>query len=335
MKQELHKKIGFVAFVMAVFLAGFSLTVMSEYPWMICVAGVVLLASSVYLALHWEKGGSSVTEKTTELLLVDRIVELMRANEKAEKGVYIAVKKQQEAMESGMEALREQLAEVVKAQENAVKTVVMYNKENAKQIAMSQREEIRRLCDVVEQLQTGGGETGSDAFVTEAVREMSGRLYEELHENGEAMLSELESTADSLEEMKEMLKQLCENRLLADDILNQMQAVEETEDLPEEAFVPTELPEPEEFSDVIEIPEPELSEELISFYEMTEGNPELPGASEEASETEAVAEEISEEETTEEETPEDAMASSGVDLSDPNKPLSADDIAALFAAMGN
>ena len=33
--------------------------------------------------------------------------------------------------------------------------------------------------------------------------------------------------------------------------------------------------------------------------------------------------------------PEDALASSGVDLSDPNKTLSPDDIAALIAALGN
>jgi hypothetical protein len=33
--------------------------------------------------------------------------------------------------------------------------------------------------------------------------------------------------------------------------------------------------------------------------------------------------------------PEDAFASSGVDLSDPNRTLSPDDIAALIASLGN
>lgn len=394
MKKELYKKVGFVTFVMAVFLAGFSLTVLREYPWMVCIAGLLLLIASVFLVMNWEKEGTSAAEKTTEMLLVDRIADLMRGNEKAEKGVYIAVKKQHEAMESGMEALRGQIAELIKSQEKAVKTVVMYNKENAKQMAMSEREELRRLCEVLKESQTGGQETDSLASATEAVREMSRRLYEELHENGEAMLSELGTTVDSLEEMKEMLKQLCENRSMAYamsaapvSIAEEMpepeaffgeEEISVSEDLfeAEESSEPSELSEPDLAEDLaafygmteegpeeeseevkmlsepIEIPEPELSEDLISFYELTENNPEitpemlseptelpepeLPETpEEEMQEVELPQEEAPEAEVPEEETPEDATASSGVDVIDLNKPLSAEEIAAMFATLGN
>ena len=77
--------------------------------------------------------------------------------------------------------------------------------------------------------------------------------------------------------------------------------------LPGEEDEPEELPEPIAFEEpVVEEPVAEEPEEPVAF--------ELP---------------------VEEKKPEDAFASSGVDLSDPNKPLSADDIAALFASMGN
>lgn len=273
MKKELQRKLSFVLFVMAVFFAGMALTVFCEYIWMAGIAGVLLLAASVFLAFCPKEEAPSATEKTTELLMADRMAELMRGNEKAEKGVYIAVKKQHEAMESGIAALREPIAELMKAQETAVKTLVMYNKENAKQMALSEREEL-------------------------------GRLRAEIHDNGEAILAELGTTLDSLEEIKEVIEDMevgvpatfDREPVPADDIEAMLaQAVampdvtEPTEDMPEET---TELPE-----------EPEM--ELIQ------------------------------EEPEEEEKPEDALASSGVDLSDPNKTLSADDIAALFAAMGN
>ena len=205
MKKELQRKLSFVVFVMAVFFAGMALTVFQSHIWMACIAGVLLLAASVFFVLSQKEEAPSPTEKTTELLLADRMAELMRGNEKAEKGVYIAVKKQHEAMESGMAALEEKIAELVKAQETAVKTLVMYNKENAKQMALSEREELKLLREELKLLQQGGGNSGSSSAVVEAVREMSRRLYEEFHENGEAMLSELETTVDSLEEIKDVI----------------------------------------------------------------------------------------------------------------------------------
>jgi len=289
MKKELQKKISFVLFVMAVFFAGMALTVFQAHIWVACVAGVLLLAASVFYVMNQKEETVTQTEKTTELLMADRMAELMRGNEKAEKGVYIAVKKQHEAMESGMAALEAQIAELVKAQESAVKTLVMYNKENAKQMALSEREELGRLREELKRQQQEGGALSP---VVDAVREMSSRLYEEIHDNGEAVLAELGTTLDSLEEIKDVIKALGTNAPMT---------FARTPVMREEEPVAEEEPKEEEES-VAE--EPELSEEPM-------------------------------EEPAAEEKPEDALASSGVDLSDPNKTLSADDIAALFAAMGN
>lgn len=360
MKKELQRKLSFVVFVMAVFFAGMALTVFQSHIWMACIAGVLLLAASVFFVLSQKEEAPSPTEKTTELLLADRMAELMRGNEKAEKGVYIAVKKQHEAMESGMAALEEKIAELVKAQETAVKTLVMYNKENAKQMALSEREELKLLREELKLLQQGGGNSGSSSAVVEAVREMSRRLYEEFHENGEAMLSELETTVDSLEEIKDVIKDMGQlgpvspgrtpaepeeepmdpmaflQEEFAEEFVPEQEEVTEEEEVPEDFFA---IPEPEE-----EAEEPEVSEELFTIPEPMEeekaedlfagsgvdlSDPNKPLSADDIAALFAQAEPV------EEKTPEDALASSGVDLSDPNKQLSADDIAALFAAMGN
>ena len=322
MKKELQKKLSFVLFVMAVFFAGVTLTVLEDSAVLVAVAGVLLLATAVFYVLQQEDKEQTPTGKTTEILLADRMAELMRGNEKAEKGVYIAVKKQHEAMEKGMEELLQKMGELVTAQENAVKTLVLYNKENTKQLALSEREELGRLRDELKQLQSGGRDTASMSSVVDAIREMSHRLYEELHETGEAMLSELETTADSLDVLKELMSALKESRPIVEASAPMAEAFDEKEELfaEEEEFFP------EETFDDESVTEEPFVEETISPEE------ELPLFEEEAA-PEEEPEVVPEPE--EKKNPEDALASSGVDLSDPNKTLSPDDIAALIAALGN
>lgn len=313
MKKELQKNLSFVLFVMAVFFAGMSLTVFHSYIWMSCIAGVILLATTVFFVLCREKDTASPMEKTSDILMMDRMAELMRGNEKAEKGVYIAVKKQHETIESGLAALEDKIAELIKVQESAVKTLVMYNKENAKQVALSEREELGRLREEIRQLQRGGGASESVSGMVDAVREMSHRLYEEIHENSEAILAELGTTVDCLEEMKEIVNRMNEEGAVR--VAGNFAAVPEEEE-PKELFAA--MPEEEEPKELFAaVPETEEPEEL--FAEMPE--------EEEPEELLAAMPE-------EEEPAEDTLAASGVDLSDPNRPLSAEDIAALFAQAG-
>lgn len=346
MKKELQKNLSFVLFVMAVFFAGMSLTVFQSYLWVACVAGVLLLAATVFFALNREKGTASPVEKTSDILLADRMAELMRGNEKAEKGVYIAVKKQHEAMEDGLAALEEKIGELIKAQENAVKTLVMYNKENAKQMALSEREELGRLREEIKQLQQGDGATGSASAVVDAVREMSRRIYEELHENSEAILAELGTTVDCLEEMKEILDGLTDGGTI------RVVVPEAEEEGPKQPFILPEDPEEAEATVWADEPEDVVPEEedlfAASGVDLSDPNRALSaddiaalfaqvnGAEAEPEPVVTPEEEaFVKEEAPAEEKPEDALASSGVDLSDPNRTLSADDIAALIASLGN
>ena len=344
MKKELQKNLSFVLFVMAVFFAGMSLTVFHSYIWMSCIAGVILLATTVFFVLCREKDTASPMEKTSDILMMDRMAELMRGNEKAEKGVYIAVKKQHETIESGLAALEDKIAELIKVQESAVKTLVMYNKENAKQVALSEREELGRLREEIRQLQQGDGASESASGVVDAVREMSHRLYEEIHENSEAILAELGTTVDCLEEMKEIVNRMNEEGVVR--VAGNFAAMPEKKE-PEELFaaVPEEE-EPEElFAAMPEEEEPaveseEPAEDMFAASGVDLSDPNRPLSAEDiaalfAQTGGAEEEPAAEPEEPAEEKPEDALASSGVDLSDPNRTLSADDIAALIAAMGN
>ena len=341
MKKELQRNLSFVLFVMAVFFAGMSLTVFQSYIWMACIAGVLLLATAVFYVLSKEKDTESPVEKTSDILLADRMAELMRGNEKAEKGVYIAVKKQHEAMESGLATLEEKLDELVKAQESAVKTLVMYNKENAKQMALSERDELGRLRQELKQLQQGGGALGASSAVVDAVREMSHRLYEEMHENSEAILAELGTTVDCLEEMKEIVDSLSDGGTIRVVVPESEEQADEEK--PEYPFVLPEESEEDMFAaSGVDLSDPNRAlsaDDIAALFAQANGveaesEPVVIQEEKPAEDLSRTEDAVSDEETAEEK-PEDALASSGVDLSDPNRTLSADDIAALIAAMGN
>ncbi|MBP3619007.1 MAG: hypothetical protein J6J38_13300 [Lachnospiraceae bacterium] len=357
MKKELQKKLSFVLFVMAVFFAGVALTVFSSSIVVVCIAGVLLLAAAVFFVLQQDTKSQTPSGKTSEILLADRMAELMRGNEKAEKGVYIAVKKQHEAMEAGLTALEEKISELIKSQDNAVKTLVLYNKENAKQMALSEKEELGRLREELVQAQGGKGNSGAMSQIVDAVKDMSRRLYEEFHENGEAILAELETSTDSLEEIKELLQGIGSGSVPPyvpvapapeavvvpepvfeepEEAVVQEPVFEEPEEtvVEETPFIPEDIPaEPvvEESPVVSEDPNRMLSaDDIAALFAAAETTEESV-----VEEAPAVTEEPIAEETPVKKNPEDALASSGVDLSDPNKTLSPDDIAALIAALGN
>ncbi|MGN1083497.1 MAG: hypothetical protein ACI4QX_00715 [Lachnospiraceae bacterium] len=344
MKKKERKKISFVLFVMAVFFAGVVLAEFHSSVWLVIIAGVVLTAASCFFIWERETKEQNPSEKTAEILLADRMAEYMRSNEKAEKGVYIAVKKQHEAMAEGMSALEGKLSEVIKAQESAVKTLILYNKENARQLALSEREELGHLREelqrtvqtgfdgMAEQMQNKEFIRNAAAPVVEALKETTHRIYEELHENGEATLSELESTVDGVGEIKELLTALEENTSRLNELMEVMQkfpAVPVAATTPEPEVMAEPEPVEESEAEVVAEPEDKLA---ASGVDLSDPNKTLSaddiaalfaaanGTEEAAAEPEVVEE------------PEDKLAASGVDLSDPNKTLSADDIAALFAA---
>lgn len=307
MKKSGQRKISFVLFVVAVFFAGVVLAEFHSSLWMVLVAGVVLTAASCFFIWGKETKEQEQTAsgKTSEILFADRMAEWARSNEKAEKSVSIAVKKQQEAMTDGMSALREKLSEIVRTQENTMKTLILYNKENAKQIALSEREELGRLCRELQKTI----QTGFEAM-TSKLADTSGSA-EDMQRTGKELLSSLEENFQKLTEAVETAERLpvVSDRLVAEEQISGTAIEEEPVTVKEAASAPAEKPavgmavEPE--PEVMEEPAPEMAVEAEPAPVVAEAEPEP------------------------------APAVPEIDLSDPNKAMSADDIAALFAALGN
>lgn len=307
MKKSGQRKISFVLFVVAVFFAGVVLAEFHSSLWMVLVAGVVLTAASCFFIWGKETKEQEQTAsgKTSEILFADRMAEWARSNEKAEKSVSIAVKKQQEAMTDGMSALREKLSEIVRTQENTMKTLILYNKENAKQIALSEREELGRLCRELQKTI----QTGFEAM-TSKLADTSGSA-EDMQRTGKELLSSLEENFQKLTEAVETAERLpvVSDRLVAEEQISGTAIEEEPVTVKEAASAPAEEP----AAGMAVEPEPEVMEEPA------------PEMAVEAEPAPVVAEAE----------PEPAPAVPEIDLSDPNKAMSADDIAALFAALGN
>lgn len=307
MKKSGQRKISFVLFVVAVFFAGVVLAEFHSSLWMVLVAGVVLTAASCFFIWGKETKEQEQTAsgKTSEILFADRMAEWARSNEKAEKSVSIAVKKQQEAMTDGMSALREKLSEIVRTQENTMKTLILYNKENAKQIALSEREELGRLCRELQKTI----QTGFEAM-TSKLADTSGSA-EDMQRTGKELLSSLEENFQKLTEAVETAERLpvVSDRLVAEEQISGTAIEEEPVTVKEAAPAPAEEP----AAGMAVEPEPEVMEEPASEMAV------------EAEPAPVVAEAE----------PEPAPAVPEIDLSDPNKAMSADDIAALFAALGN
>lgn len=307
MKKSGQRKISFVLFVVAVFFAGVVLAEFHSSLWMVLVAGVVLTAASCFFIWGKETKEQEQTAsgKTSEILFADRMAEWARSNEKAEKSVSIAVKKQQEAMTDGMSALREKLSEIVRTQENTMKTLILYNKENAKQIALSEREELGRLCRELQKTI----QTGFEAM-TSKLADTSGSA-EDMQRTGKELLSSLEENFQKLTEAVETAERIpvVSDRLVAEEQISGTAIEEEPVTVKEAAPAPAEEP----AAGMAVEPEPEVMEEPASEMAV------------EAEPAPVVAEAE----------PEPAPAVPEIDLSDPNKAMSADDIAALFAALGN
>ena len=322
MKKSGQRKISFVLFVVAVFFAGVVLAEFHSSLWMVLAAGVVLVGASCFFIWGQEAKEQEQTTsgKTSEVLIADRMADWARSNEKAEKSVGIAVKKQQEAMTEGMSDLKEKLSEVIRTQENTMKTLILYNKENAKQIALSEREELGRLCRELQKTM----QTGFEAM-TSKLADTSGSA-EDMQRIGKELLSSLEANFQKLTEAVETTDRIpaVSGRSTAEDLISGV-AMEEEPATAEEAEPEMEAEPVEDLVSELEM-EAEPVEELVSELEM---------------ETEPVSEVALEEELEPmpeiamEAEPEPAPVIPEVDLSDPNKAMSTDDIAALFATLGN
>lgn len=280
----------------------------------VIISGLLMLVSA-YLFLNaifeekvdeLNKLKEEAQKELEEDIFRQEMKEYIESVDRTQKAVFSVMKRREEATEGQIARLEKAIERMAEQQMSDHKALVKYNKENARQMAINERETLEHIKnEILKELKDGKNkETELLQSVLEkgitvgavSAEAVSAKVTEDLPEEEsdfvlpELMVPEMDMTEDVIPDFA--MPEMEEPEL----------AIPEMEEL---EFVMPEIEEPE-----FEIPE------LIL--------PELPEVETEPAPTAA------------EDTSEDALgALSGVDLSDPNATLTPEDIAKLFAAAGN
>ncbi len=376
----LKKVLSGVLFAAACFVAVFVLLEFHNLYWLVGIMCVLLMGAAYFFLtqIFADKEDAfddllKAQEALEEVKEEDRqraddefkkaIEEQVRSLDKTSRAMFVAMKKNAEAQGENLEQMRAKLDQVIDEQNAGVKTIIKYNKENARQIAESDKNAIEKMSESI----TGELKATRNSSVTPVmVQAMPGMpMYPGTSAPMPAMdipaaapamdtaafaaepapaaepdisfdadlaaalenatEAEPEATAEpeiSLDaDLAAALENVTEAEPEATAEPEVAEAVAEPETIPEPEVVAEAEPEP--------IPEPEVAAEPEP-----EPIPESEAVAE--PEPEPVPEpEVAAAEPAADDDPLAGLASAGVDLSDPNASLSADDIAKLFAAAGN
>lgn len=325
--KNLWKKTGFgILFVAACFASMYILMVFHGDVLMVSVAAVLLLITA-FLFLNEvfsDKTPKRVPQEgeLKEVLSSDtdgdfhlKVSKHMKEMENSQKELIDVLKQQNTLFQTQIENLEHEIYMLSEKQVNQSKSIIKFNKENARQLAISERETLEYvMMELKKTIEDNAGAVGVKA-VAEAEPVMEETFFAETEPEA--------APAIALEEVSEA--ELFEVSDLPDD----------------EEFVIPDFPAPEEIPDKVEEPmveepaavaEPEETDEFdlsALFEDIAEG---VAAEEEQAS---VIAEEpapVAEEEPAPEAAPaEDVLAGLG---GDPNAMMTPEDIAKLLAAMG-
>lgn len=231
---------------------------------------------------------------------------------KSEKASYLMLRKYFDEIEEKIEILQKEsripTEDIINAQKAIAKVVINRNKENADAI-MSSNEQ---LMETFEQLENRLKE--SNDFIIESQKNV-------IYENLKDIMEKQQALSDSIKDMEIRLSQAITANPI--QFTANVEVPKQPTDVPQAAPVMEPIPEP-----VVEaIPEPVVEEAAIVEPEPV---PEPVAVIEPGPVTEAPVPEPVAEEAVAEPVAEEAQADAG--SSDPNRQLSADEIAALFAS---
>lgn len=368
--KKMWKKIGFgVLFVAACFIAMYILMEFHGDVLIVCIAAVLLLiAAFLFLnevfsdkAKKWapQEEASPVEEVISagngndgEFRL--KITKHMKEMESTQKEMLAVLKNQNILLQSQIENLEHEIYMLSEKQMNQTKSVIKFNKENARQLAISERETLEYvMMELKKAIEDNAGgvpvitesEPQSEPDISayfaqtpevmpEAVPEYTPEVIPEavpeytpevIPEAVPEYTPEVAPEASPVAELEEVeLEDLVQVSELAGDeefILPEAEEAMLEESVPEEAVAVTTEPQIEEF-DIPEMPEDIDLSELFDIPELMEENISVPEAVEEPA---PVAEEKTEEPAA------DPLAGLG---GDPNAMMTPEDIAKLLAAMG-
>lgn len=240
----MRKILAGVGFVTACFLAAFVLVEFHDVYPAVLAAGLLLLAAAYALMNEIVSGRSErwrqeLQEEEEDEAFQKKMEQQLESLDKTGKALFAVVKRNAENNEKHLDELEKRLERVVEEQTSTTKTIVKFNKENARQLAINERESLEHAMQEITKTCQETGET-----VTEAVKEAAQRLSDELSAAGRPgkPSSEPEETA-----MPEPV------------ILPEAATEPEETAMPEPAILPEAAIEPEE----IVIPEPISDPEAV------------------------------------------------------------------------
>jgi len=339
--KKVWKKTGFgILFVAACFIAMYILMEFHGDVLMVCIAAVLLLiAAFLFLnevfsdkAKKWmateekDVAEEEVSDGTSGEFHL-KVAKHMKEMETTQKEMLAVLKNQNTMLQSQIENLEHEIYMLSEKQVNQTKSVIKFNKENARQLAISEREtleyvmlELKKAIEdnaggavVREELQDEPDISAyfaqePEAVIPEPVPEAAPKIVPEA-------MPEVQLEEVALEDLVQV------SDLAGDEELAVPVMPEPVEAVPEEIAPIVTEPQTEEF-DIPEIPEDIDLSELFDIPELMEENIPAPEPVEEPA---PVAEEKAEEPAS------DPLAGLG---GDPNAMMTPEDIAKLLEAMG-
>ena len=361
------KKTGFgILFVAACFVAMYILMEFHGEVLPVLLAAVLLLVSA-FLFLYeifsdkvkdWapeeQLTGKEAVSSGNEGEFRLKITKHMKEMESTQKELIDVLKNQSMLLQSQMENMEQVIMTLSEKQVNQTKSVIKFNKENARQLAISERETLEYVMSELKQtIENNAGAVAMGSVETEAAavpeeiafaveesvseepvpEEPEVPFVQAMEEIGEEELFEISDLPGDEEYVAPEMPVLEESVETEETVLEEIPVIEEIQ-IPEEIPMPEELPieevpETEEF----EIPDMPADIDLSALFEdMAEG------AIEEAAKEEPLAElpAIEDIPVPEDNAPaEEPVADPLAGLSgDPNAMMTPEDIAKLLASMG-
>lgn len=301
------KKIGVcMLFTASCFIAAFILIEFHNVYIAVAIAGVLLMISA-YLLLsvmlskkveEWSKPEQEEEESPSnkEAEFREQIKTCLESIDRTQRAMFAMTKRSLEQYETDISAIESSLEKLAAEQASGIKTLVKYNKENARQLAINERDS---LSDLKKGIQDSLGKHAAE--LEAAVRESIADLSNKITVSSQTLPQETVIAAEAAAAVAEP-----EAMAVAEESTTE-ETVPEAEELQLEELQSTEFEEPTE---EIILPEPETAETIIKEVPSAPETIELPAEEPVQPITEPITEPIS----------------------DPNAPLSPDDIAKLFAA---
>lgn len=332
------KKIGVcMLFTASCFIAAFILIEFHNVYIAVAIAGVLLMISA-YLLLsvmlskkveEWSKPEQEEEESPSnkEAEFREQIKTCLESIDRTQRAMFAMTKRSLEQYETDISAIESSLEKLAAEQASGIKTLVKYNKENARQLAINERDS---LSDLKKGIQDSLGKHAAE--LEAAVRESIADLSNKITVSSQTLPQETVIAAEAAAAVAEPEAMAVAEEIVPEEILTGETAAEEI--TPEAEELQLEELQPAEFEEPAEEPVQPIAEPITEPI----SDPNAPLSPDDIAKLFAAAEQA---EAPAEETvppaPEPAKtpAAEPAPAFDPNAPLSPEDIAKLFASMGN